>query len=211
MAMAGKIAELPKGTRITDYISLGVIAEKIPLSKVQEVLAATGRGSIRERDLPAHVMVYYVVALALYMQSAYTEVLRCLFEGLAWLFGTDRTRGSRYRGWRLVSLDGTTLDVADTASNAAAFGYPSGRLGDGSYPQLRLVSLVESGTHVLFRASFGGFRTGETVLARDSLCGLKAGMVCVGDRNFFGYELWRGGGGGRGGFAWGGGEKNGAG
>jgi len=226
--MAGKIAELPKGTRITDYISLGVIAEKIPLSKVQEVLAATGRGSIRERDLPAHVMVYYVVALALYMQSAYTEVLRCLFEGLAWLFGpevtvhvaaksgiaqararlgveplrrlyedvvapigTDRTRGSRYRGWRLVSLDGTTLDVADTASNAAAFGYPSGRLGDGSYPQLRLVSLVESGTHVLFGASFGGFRTGETVLARDSLRGLKAGMLCLGDRNFFGYELWR--------------------
>src|SRR3972149_220264 len=174
MAMAGKIAELPKGTRITDYISLGVIAEKIPLSKVQEVLAATGRGSIRERALPAHVMVYYVVALALYMQSAYTEVLRCLFEGLAWLFGPEvtvhvaaksgiaqaRTRGSRYRGWRLVSLDGTTLDVADTASNAAAFGYPSGRLGDGSYPQLRMVSLVESGTHVLFRASFDGFRAG---------------------------------------------------
>src|SRR3972149_8646620 len=91
MAMAGKIAELPKGTRITDYISLGVIAEKIPLSKVQEVLAATGRGSIRERDLPAHVMVYYVVALALYMQSAYTDVLRCLFERLAWLFGPGGT------------------------------------------------------------------------------------------------------------------------
>ena len=47
----------------------------------------TGKASVRQRDLPAHVVVYYVIALALYMQSSYREVLRCLLEGIKWLMG----------------------------------------------------------------------------------------------------------------------------
>ncbi len=83
--MARTVAELPQGARITDYISLGVISKTFPLGKVREILAETGRESARRRDLPAHVVVYYVIALALYMQSSYREVLRCLLEGLQWL------------------------------------------------------------------------------------------------------------------------------
>ena len=83
--MARTTAELPQGTRITDYVSLGVITKTVPLAKVHAALTSTGRSSIRQRDLPAHVVVYYVIALALYMQSSYREVLRCLLEGLQWL------------------------------------------------------------------------------------------------------------------------------
>ena len=83
--MARTIAELPKGSRITDYVSLGVVAKTFPLRAVESVLASTGRQSIRQRDLPAHVVIYYVIALALYMQSSYREVLRCLLEGIQWL------------------------------------------------------------------------------------------------------------------------------
>ena len=83
--MARTLAELPKGSRITDYISLGVLAKTFPLATVNSILASTKRSSIRQRDLPAHVMVYYVIALALFMQSSYREVLRCLLEGLTWL------------------------------------------------------------------------------------------------------------------------------
>lgn len=85
--MARTVAELPKGTRITDFISLGVLTAKVPLDQVEAVLAATGKTSQRQRDLPAHVVVYYVIALALYMQSSYREVLRCLLEGVQWLLG----------------------------------------------------------------------------------------------------------------------------
>ena len=60
--MARTIAELPKGTRITDYISLGVLTKTFPLSQVKAVLAAQGRASQRQRELPAHVVVYYVIA-----------------------------------------------------------------------------------------------------------------------------------------------------
>jgi hypothetical protein len=83
--MARTVAALPAGSRITDYISLGVVARFFPADKVQAVLKETKRASIRERDLPAQVVVYYVIALALYMQSSYGEVLRCLMEGLQWL------------------------------------------------------------------------------------------------------------------------------
>ena len=76
--MSRTVATLPEGGRITDYISLGVIAKAFPVTKVHAVLKATGTASIRQRDLPAHVVVYYVIALALYMHSSYREVLRCL-------------------------------------------------------------------------------------------------------------------------------------
>src|SRR6202049_4886280 len=83
--MARTLAELPAGSRITDYISLGVIARFFPIEKIREVLEQTNRASVRERDLPAHVVIYYVIALALYMRSSYREVLRCLLEGVQWL------------------------------------------------------------------------------------------------------------------------------
>src|SRR5487761_74589 len=83
--MARTVAVLPAGARITDYISLGVITKTFPLATVRAVLAASGKASLRERDLPAHVVMYYVIALALYMQASYREVLRCLLEGLQWL------------------------------------------------------------------------------------------------------------------------------
>jgi hypothetical protein len=83
--MARTVASLPPGSRITDYVSLGVVAKFFPRAKVDAVLKQTKRTSVRERDLPAHVVVYYVIALALYMRSSYREVLRCLLEGVQWL------------------------------------------------------------------------------------------------------------------------------
>jgi hypothetical protein len=226
--MARTMAELPKGTRITDFVSLGVLTAKVPLDQVKAILMATGKTSLRQRDLPAHVVVYYVIALALYMQCSYREVLRCLLEGVQWLLGpsarikvagrsgisqararvgsepfkrlhdaivrpiaVEATRGSWYRRWRLVSLDGSTFDVGDTAPNMETFGRPSASRGSSAFPQVRFVSLVENGTHVLFGSQIGGCNTGETTLARGSLGSLDAGMLCLADRNFFGFDLWR--------------------
>jgi hypothetical protein len=226
--MARTLAELPKGSRITDYISLGVVAKTFPISTVKTVLEATGRNSRRQRDLPAHVVVYYVIALALYMQSSYREVLRCLLEGVQWLLNpTDRikvtgksgisqartrlgaepikklhdqvvrpiaveaTKGAWYRAWLLVSLDGSTLDVADERANEEAFGRPGASRGQSAYPQIRFVSLVENGTHVLFGTQVAGRRTGELALAKGTLPWLKPGMLCLADRYFFGFEFWQ--------------------
>jgi hypothetical protein len=90
--MARVPAGLPAGTRLSDHISLGVIARTFPPDRVRQVLAETGKASERERDLPAHVMVYYAIALALYMGAGTREVLRCLLEGLRWLWGAEAVR-----------------------------------------------------------------------------------------------------------------------
>src|SRR3712207_1778984 len=90
--MARAAAGLPAGIRLSDHISLGVIARSFPLDRVQQVLAEIDKASERERDLPAHVMVYYVIALALYTSASTREVLRCLLEGLRWLGGADAVR-----------------------------------------------------------------------------------------------------------------------
>src|ERR687893_1953289 len=91
-AMARAPAGLPAGIRLSDHISLGVIAKTFPLDQVQQILAETGKASERERDLPAQVMVYYAIALALYMGASTREVLRCLLEGLRWLWGTEAVK-----------------------------------------------------------------------------------------------------------------------
>jgi len=226
--MARTLAELPKGSRITDYISLGVVAKTFPVDTVKSVLEATGRGSRRQRELPAHVVVYYVIALALYMQSSYREVLRCLLEGIQWLLNptarikvtgksgisqartrlgveplkqlhdqivrpiaTEATKGAWYRGWRVVSLDGSTLEVADEDANDAAFGRPAAQRGKSAFPQIRFVSLVENGTHVLFGTRMAGYGTSEMTLAKGVLPWLRPGMLCLADRYFFSFELWQ--------------------
>ena len=225
--MARTLAELPKGTRITDYISLGVIAKTFPLTQVRSVLARTAKASIRQRDLPAHVVVYYVIALALYMHSSYGEVLRCLLQGIQWLrnpsaklqvagksgisqartrlgwepvrrlhdevvkpIAVRATKGAWYRGWRLVSLDGSTLHVADEKANEEAFGRPGASRGSSAYAQIRFVSLVENGTHVLFGSQMADYGTGEIALAKTVLAWFRKGMLCLADRQFFGFEFW---------------------
>ena len=76
----------PSPSRITDFISLGVIARAFPLSRIQKVLAETHKSSVRQRQLPAHVVVYYVLALTLFFDASSKEVLRILLEGLKSLF-----------------------------------------------------------------------------------------------------------------------------
>jgi hypothetical protein len=104
---------------------------------------------------------------------------------------SKKTRGAWYRRWRLVSLDGSTLDVADEQDNAKVFGRPGANRGQAAYPQIRFVSLVESGTHVLFGSRMAGYATGETTLAQQVVPRLTAGMLCLADRNFFSYRLWK--------------------
>jgi len=87
--MAGRPASLPPGTRLSDLVAVGVLAKTVPLASVMEVLAKCEKTSLRERELPAQVVVYYVMALGLYMHCACREVLRCLLEGIRWLHGPE--------------------------------------------------------------------------------------------------------------------------
>jgi Insertion element 4 transposase N-terminal/Transposase DDE domain len=120
------------------------------------------------------------------------EPLRGLFDAVAVPLGTPQTRGAFYRSWRLLSIDGTCLDVPDTAANAEAFGRPgSGRgAGVGAFPQVRLVGVGECGTHALVNVALGGCTSGELTLARDVVGAHGPDVLLLADRGFYSFGLW---------------------
>jgi hypothetical protein len=226
MARTRKVRQ--EADRLTDLMNIGVLTTRFPLEVVRAVLKETGRQSQRERALPAHVLMYYVIALGLFRPQGTREVLRILQEGLRSIFGGGReiktagapaisqarsrlgmqpmkrlyeqvvgpiatlaTPGAFYRQWRVVALDGFTLEVPDTEANRAGFARPEAPAGgEAAYPRLRGVGLVEVGTHVLFGAELDSYQTGEVTLARAVVPRLRPDMLCLADRYFPGYVLW---------------------
>jgi len=170
------------------------------------------------------VVVYYVIALGLFMQTSYGEVLRCLLEGLSWLgeeparaagksgitFARQKlgaapleelynrcepraphgTPGAFYAGLRLVSVDGSTLALPDTAENRASFGKAKSARGETAFPALRFAALVETGTHIPFAATMDHYKTGESTLAERLLPRIESGMLVLVDRLYGGYGFF---------------------
>lgn len=101
---------------------------------------------------------------------------------------TPDTPGAFLAGLRLVSCDATTLDVADTAANTAAFIVSRNKRGVGAFPKVRLLTLIEVATHAVIDAAFG--RESEQVLARQVRPSLRAGMLLLADRNFASFRLF---------------------
>ena len=225
--MARSAGRIEGNVRVTDFVTVGMIARAFPLSQVNRILEQTGKGSRRKRELPAHLVVYYVIAMALFMNASCREVLRCLLEGVHWLSGAvaapsvatksgisqarsrlgslamerlyeeavkpiagARTKGAWFKERRLVSLDGSTFDVADDPALEAAFGRPGNSHGESAFPQVRMVGLVENGAHVVFAAKIAGCNVGELTVARQVIPALGAGMLCLADRNFLSFDLW---------------------
>jgi len=205
---------------------VGVLAEAFPLETVQAILAATEREGKRKRLLPASMMVYYVIALGLFVGVGCREVLRRLLDGATWIWPNEVrvatesaitqarqrlgsmpieklydqvvvpiakkiTRGAWYRAWRVVALDGFILDVAESDENVKRFGRPGSSRGQSAYPQVRVVGFLENGTHVFFGAEMDRCDVGETTIARRILKKLRRNMLCLADRNFLNYPLWK--------------------
>ena len=213
--------------RLSDLVSVGVLTRTFPSGLVDEVIAECGRTERRSRSLPARVMAYFAVGMALHSEGSYEDVLALLTDGLVWdsvvepvklpsksaifqararlgfepveaLFrrvarplACEATPGSWLAGRRLVAIDGTCLDVADTVENDAFFGRPGVAKGErAAFPQARMVALIECGTHVMFDAVIAPCTIGEVSLSRTLVGRLEPGMLCLADRGFYGFKLW---------------------
>jgi len=148
-------------------------------------------------------------ALTQARQRLGAKPLQMLFERLCGPACEQPRPWSHAFGRRLVAWDGTTIAVSDSADNATAFGY-HGRSADGSEavfctdapkrgggaatganPLVRLMTVVECGSHAIIDAAFDGVaRASEQALARRLLAGLTRGMLLLADRNFFNYPMW---------------------
>ena len=214
----------PQGDqRLSDHIALGVLTRSFPPSLVDAAIEAAGKAERRHRLLPARLVVYYVLALALFSDAGYKgdaqlgrgsvvpvrwktqwEVptkgvisqararlgaapLKGCFEAACVPMATETTPGAFYRSWRLMAIDGTDLDVPDTAANDEELGRQTPARGEGSaFPQVRLVGLGECGTHALCAVAIGSYDTGESTLATELVGALSPGMLVLADRGFGG-------------------------
>ena len=209
-------------------MSVGVLTRTFPPELVDEVIAAAGRTEQRSRSLPARVMAYFAIGMALHSEGSYEDIIGLLTDGLGWathdvvpvklpsksaifqardrlgvepieaLFrhvarplAGEATPGSWLGGRRLVAIDGSCLDVADTVDNDEFFGRPGVSKGEqAAFPQARLVALIECGTHAIFDAEIGPCTTGEVTMSRALAGRLAPGMLCLADRGFYGFKLW---------------------
>lgn len=222
------VEDRPSG-RLTDHIGLGVLSARFGRDLLEEVVNDTGVREKRKRLLPAHVMIRYVIAMGLFFEDSYEEVMRRLVGSLKklgswvddWQVPTgsavcqarqrlgaaplkglfDRaavpvaefgTKGAWLARRRLMAIDGTSFDVADTDANEAHFG----RVGSGpkasAFPKLQVMALAECGTRAIVGAVLGTARTGERTLAADpDLVGkLDPDMLVTADAGLYSWELF---------------------
>ena len=165
---------------LSDLVSVGLLTRVFPVDLVDEVIAEAGRREQRHRTLPARVMAYFSIGMALHSEGSYEDVFAQLTDGLSWTSGWSQswspptksaifqarsrlgyepirdlfvrvarplahadTPNSWLAGLRLVAIDGTCLDLADTPANEEFFGRPgSGRGERAAFTQARLLALA---------------------------------------------------------------------
>jgi hypothetical protein len=115
-----------------------------------------------------------------------------------WLFAlcarpraTEQTPGAFWKGMRLMAIDGTVDSVPDTEDNRAFFRYSSDdETSHSPFPQVRLVLLIECGTHLITDVELSGCRQGEISSARELLArSLGPHMLLLWDSGFHSSEL----------------------
>ncbi|MBA3490032.1 MAG: IS4 family transposase [Longispora sp.] len=233
--IAGSVPAMPRRSlpvgHPLDSLSLGAVADLLPVQMIDEVIAECGRVQQRIRALPARIALYFVLALWLCPGQGYAEVLRVVFAQFrhrlragSWRIPTvsaaikarhrlgreplkalfRRLRGPHAEGSEpgmsmfgldiallKVSVDGTGLEVADTAANRTAFGAPrpTGMGANGAFPKIRLLTLIASGTRTILEAVWGPWATGELTLLTKlvGLGPLRPGMLVLADRYFSGH------------------------
>lgn len=214
--------------RLSDLVSIGLLSRVFPASVVDEVIAAAGRREQRSRALPARVVAYFSIAMALYADGSYEDVFAELSDGLSWASGwaepvvvpsksgifqararlghepvrelfhrvarpiaTPQTPGAFVAGRRVLAIDGTCLDLADTPANTETFGRPGSARGEqAAFPQARLVAIAECATHAILDATIGACATSEIELTRTLAARLQPGTLVLADRGFYGFRLW---------------------
>ena len=179
---------LPTHLVVTLVVAMGLWASESMRHILAEVVAGWREGIASQE---AEWRVPSTAAIVQARQRAGARLLRALFEAVARPIATARTRGAFLGGLRLMAIDGTTIDVADTPENDRAFGRPTTKRGDGAFPQIRVLALIETGTHLICDAVIRPYGTGEVPTALRLLRSIGPGMLLLWDRGFHSYEMVR--------------------
>lgn len=129
-------------------------------------------------------------SITLARQRVGCRVMSQLFALTVGARATQETPGAFLAGLRVMAVDGTVLDVPDSQANARVFGYPSSRPGTrAAFPKVRLVMLIEAGTHLIVDALICPYRMGERTRAKKLLRSVTQGMLLMWDRGLHSYAM----------------------
>ena len=160
-------------------LAMGLFTE-LPIRQVFKTCRRLRRGE----DSPARS------SLCMARQRLGSEPLVALHKMVVRPMATPQTIGAFYGGMRKVAIDGTVLDVPDCDAHQH-FGRASGSRGEGPFPQVRKVSLVELGTHIEFAFVYGGWHDSEKKLVEELWDSIPADALLIEDRGFFSYKHWK--------------------
>jgi Insertion element 4 transposase N-terminal/Transposase DDE domain len=206
----------PAALEATGY--LRGLSQLIAHERLDYILARTRRRQQRQRRLLANQVVWLVIAMSLFAsdsipmawrrlhpsadtpepdESAFTKArqrlgvtpMRELFREVAQPMATAGTPGAFYRSWRLMGIDGTTFDMPDTPANERVFGRGGNQRSPNAFPQVRVLALCELGTHAICDIALRPIRSSEQEMVPHLLGSLRADMLLLWDRGFFGFEL----------------------
>jgi len=185
----GRACKLPHEVMLWVVLAMGLLTD-LPIAQVfaharRMRLSALGKASATGSD-PRRS------ALCQARQRLGVAPVRHLFEQVVRPLAQAEVPGGFYRGLRLMAFDSTVNDTPDTPANERAFGRPrGGDRGDGAFPQIRKLSLVELGTHVELAFQIKPCRTSEQTMLAPLLRHLTSQMLLLLDRGFFSYSLWK--------------------
>ncbi|QOC90864.1 IS4 family transposase [Micromonospora craniellae] len=118
------------------------------------------------------------------------EPVKMLFDRACVPLAGPGTKGAWLARRRLMAIDATTLDVADTPANVERFD----RMGSGpkasAYPKLHIAALAECGSHAIVGAVLGSCRTGERTLIKDLAGRVGPGMLVLADAGLYSFDLF---------------------
>lgn len=173
---------------VTLVVAMGLWASESMRHVLAEVVAGWREGTEQE---PAGGPLPSTAAIVQARQRTGARLLRELFGAVAGPIATAQTAGAFLGGLRWMAIDGTTIDVADTPENDQAFGRPTTGRGAGASPPIRVLALIETGTHVICDAGIRPFHTGEVPTAPRLLRAVGPGMLLLWDRGFHSDEMVR--------------------
>jgi hypothetical protein len=190
----------------------------LSFSAILAALRDTGTLSQRQRRLPAHEVVWLVIAQSWFPQrsipkvwrhlhpsadhkdpvdSSFTEArqrlgprpLKLLFHRTCRPLSCPGVLGLFHRHWLVVALDGSVFEAPDTPVNRRVLGAASNQHGEGAFPQLRLAAICEVGTHVVTDVEMGAYACSEQELSLKMLRRLPSGRLVLMDRGLSYFEL----------------------
>ena len=199
---------------------LAGMEEIIAPELVTQALIAAKKRSSRRCSLPNEIMIWVVAAMGLFTEMPIRQVFKAcrrlrkgekspgrstlcmarqrlgsqplveLYRLVVKPMATKQTPGAFYHGMRKVGIDGTVFDVPDCDAHQH-LGRSSGSRGEGPFPQVRKVSLVELGTHIEFAFVYGGWKDSEKKQVEQLWDAIPTDVLLIEDRGFFSYKSWK--------------------